>query len=163
MSSLPGADAIREKIDLAFAEVPMPTPRELVMGTGAIDEPGVVENYAGKIRTDLPQRLTSHLGEDIYYMSTKGLQYYLPVFLKFLLTEDGFLEDRVMNQVVYLLRKKDAPNLIRWASFSTKQKTAVVAWMEFLLRLDANSDDLGLDFGDSRANLQQALINWKSA
>ncbi len=71
------------QIELAFAACPRPSQEELVSEWG-IDGPAVIENWGTRDRASVA-RLNCFDTEDLSYMSSKGLRYFLPaIFVAFL-------------------------------------------------------------------------------
>jgi hypothetical protein len=149
---------LSDRIVQAFSKQRLPDAQELVGSHASLEHRTVLENFQGKRLHELPMRLTAYEAEDLLSMTGTGLRFYLPAFLRFLLTEDGRDEDSVLAYVIAALDKQNSSAAAElWRLCSSDERHAIFEWIEYIL---SNRGDFLLSQED-RTTLERVLMSWK--
>jgi hypothetical protein len=155
-------EAIRHLVDEVFNDVKWPSPDILVAHSPEnafrrLEEPSIREHFGGKRQHDF-DGVNGQMVEELLSMSRPAIHYYLPWFLKALLTTTDFLT--VVSFIQFLDIERSVAQGVFWPHFTDKQTAAILACVEFVMQ---HIKSYGLDpFEDeNRKLLQRVRRQWK--
>lgn len=159
------------RIEVAFWSVRWPAPHELVAHDPAdgpqtfkhLEEPSILRNFGGKRRHEFEMELNSGRIEELYSMSKLAVHYYLPCFLKRLLSDRN--DFGFVIEMISLLNKKrfdENGHSNFWPEFTTDQRQVILETVEFVLQ-HIKSYHLGEFESQYRTSLQEARHQWRES
>jgi hypothetical protein len=165
MNRFEQAAALSKLIDDAFVNVVWPAPQNLVAHPEPrsptfrdLEEPFIRANFGGKRQSDLSVKWG--MIEELLSMTGLAVQYYLPCFLKAVIDTRKPDEMIVIGLIDFLDIEKSAAQGLIWPQFTGEQQSAVLAFVEFVLR-HIKSYELGDCEDEYRLRLQMVHRQWK--
>ncbi|MEO6807766.1 MAG: DUF6714 family protein [Isosphaeraceae bacterium] len=140
------SEVIRGWIETAFANVPRPT-RDEMAGSASIGELWCAKEFAGRPRDEVT--INDALPECLLWMPPSAVQYYLPMFLLYLLNPKHRYESYILDSVIGYF---DRRNRREYPQFSAMQRRCIMEWLEFVRD---NHD--AYDFGRLRDRYERRL------
>ena len=140
-----------------------------VLTEADLAEPIIQGYFAGKRKDIVENELNDewvkgvHIDrvEELQSMTALAIQYYLPCFLKWVLRhQDDFATTIAM---IHFLNIDDRKRFgVDWPKFTSEQKLAILAWIDFL-REHIKSYDLDPYEKEYRGKLRELRTQWNSA
>lgn len=133
-------EPVRQIIREAFAEVPYPGDSSIAYDPDDWEGRDINLDFSGYHWRELPHAIVSYHDSALSFLSAAGMQFYLPAYLLAALESDG----DVLDSVLYALRPSEDQRKDYFespeASFTTLQRRAVRAFLEWVRDEVAESD-----------------------
>lgn len=135
------SDTVIKEIDCAFSEVRPPRPDQIAKDPDSLDGKETISRFQGRVKNDLHDlvKVGIYSSEDLYYLTPESIQYYLPVYLRYAVSDRHHWEFSIISGLIEFLDRNLCTTAgIVYLILTNEQRASVCSALRFV------ADNLGL-------------------